>query len=492
MLRMTHSLTLVVCWSFVAVSFGAETKRPNIILLESDDHHYQALGCMGDPVRTPNIDRLAARGVLFRNNVAQGTMCSPSRNALLTGAYPHNTGVYHNRDGNMAAGIWTFPQALRRAGYRTALVGKNHFKPQSEVAVRDRTTQIETAELRTLGFDYVHAMRGKVAAATSKNGAGDDPYCLYLEKKGLLEKLRQDYAGRRGLADLTDLRASPLGEENYQDTYIANQAIEYLASNKDERPFFLWVDFVAPHPPADAPEPYFSMHDPAQVRKPIPSQNKAPTTKRTRDVSEETYQKFRAAYYGMVTLLDAQVGRIEDALEKSGQLENTIIIFTGDQGSMLGDLGLFGKGVFYKGSINSPLVIAGPPGLVTKAVVDRPVQLIDVVPTILEWAGASSDDIAHCRGASLAPLLTGRGEFARREAFSEDATTKMIVNERYKYIASPVAPLLFDLQADPNETQNVIDQLPEIRAELKQKLEQWTATTGEVLSPNSKAPQRRK
>ena len=92
---------LVVCSVLVSTAGGTEPRRPNIILLESDDHHYQALGCMGDPVRTPNIDRLAARGVLFRNNVCQGTMCSPSRNALLTGTYPHNTGIYHNRDGNL-------------------------------------------------------------------------------------------------------------------------------------------------------------------------------------------------------------------------------------------------------------------------------------------------------------------------------------------------------------------------------------------------------
>lgn len=482
------ALATLASWAAVA----AETRRPNIVLLESDDHHYQALRVMGEPLQTPHIDRLAARGVLFRNNVCQGTMCSPSRNALLTGSYPHNTGVYHNRDGNMAADAWTIALALRRAGYTTALVGKSHFKPHSDVAVRDRTAELTTAQLNRLGFDYVHAVAGKVSAATSKLGPGQDPYRDYLRDKGLLDKLQQDYAENRGGGRADYVGASVLPEEHYQDTYIASRAIDFIAAHTGEKPFFLWVDFVAPHPPADAPQPYASMYEAAAMRKPLRGAEGQTAAARRRPASDETYQRFRAAYYGMITLLDAQVGRIVAALEQSGQLDNTVIVFTGDQGSMLGDLGFWGKGVFYKGSINSPLVIAGPAGLVRPGVVDRPVELIDLAPTFLDLAAASSEDRARCRGESLAALLSGRGEYRRSAAFAEDHETKMVVTARYKYIQSPSEALLFDLEADPDELVNLAGKRPEVEAELGRRIAEWLDQTGPVLPPNTVAPNRRR
>ena len=121
--------TLIGC--LMAICFGVAASaatRPNIILLESDDHNFAILGCMGAAVKTPNLDRLAARGVLFRNAIAQGTASSPSRNALLTGSYPHHTGVYHNPDGNMPWDVWTFPAALQRAGYSDRARGQKSFQ----------------------------------------------------------------------------------------------------------------------------------------------------------------------------------------------------------------------------------------------------------------------------------------------------------------------------------------------------------------------------
>lgn len=459
---------------------SAYAARPNLIILESDDHHYQALGCMGDPVRTPHIDRLAQRGVLFRNNLAQGTACAPSRNALLTGAYPHNTGVYDNRDGNMAAGIWTFPQALQKAGYRTALVGKNHFKPHSEAAsVRERTAEGQRRELESLGFEYIHAITGKVAAASGRYVPGQDAYRDYLQQKGVLDKLRADYEKRDRS---TGIEPSVLGVEDYQDTYIASRAIDFIRGHDRDRPFFLWVDFVAPHPPADAPLPYATMYDPAQVRRKIPPPEGRVLRGRQK-ITEEEARRFRAAYYGMITLLDEQVGRIVAALEQTGRLENTVIVFAGDQGSMLGDHGQWGKGVFYKGSINSPLVIAGP-GVRGGQVVDRPVELIGVAPTLLELAGAPAEAVARCQGESLLPLLSGRGEYRRTYAFAEEFKAKMIADDRHKLIADPEEPMLFDLQADPEERKNLHGKLPDVQMRLQRELKGVLARTGPVKPPN--------
>jgi arylsulfatase A-like enzyme len=457
--------------------------RPNIILLESDDHHFEALGCMGGPVQTPYLDGLAARGMLFRNNVCQGTACSPSRNALLTGSYPHNTGIYYNQDGNLPEGVWTFPQALQRAGYLTALIGKNHFKPPSGVRPRDRTLADARRELEGLGFEHIHAIAGKVSAATAAFVPGQDPYRDYLHERGLLEKLRQDYERRRGPEGMSYHAASVLPVEHYQDTYIANRTIDFIREHDRRRPFFVWVDFVAPHPPADAPEPYASLYDWRKMPDRIPP---APgeVLRGRRRISEEDLKKFKAGYYGMVTLLDAQVGRIVEALERTGQLENTIVVFAGDQGSMLGDHGHLGKSVFYKGSVNSPLIVAGPGVTGRGKAVERPVELIGLAATFLQLAGAAPEDIAQCRSESLLPLLTGRGDYGRRYAFAEEWDTKMVVDERYKFIEEPGKVILFDLKNDPQERTNLAGTLPAVEKRLKQAIADHLAATPPVRKPS--------
>ncbi len=462
--------------------------RPNVILLESDDHHFQALGCMGDPVRTPNLDRLAARGVLFRNNICQGTACAPSRNSLLTGSYPHNTGVFHNQDGNMPAGVWTLPAALQRAGYTTALVGKNHFKPPSDYTGRpgQKPRELTVKETHALGFDFVHSVNGKVSVAAPVAGRrpDDDPYRAYLRGKGLLEKLEQDYASNRG-GRAEASAPSVLAVEDWQDSYIARQAAEWIRDYRGEKPFFMWVDFVTPHPPADPPEPYASEYDWREVRAPLPRPANAPPPRGPlRNATDETFQRFRASYYAMITALDAQIGGILDALEKAGQLDHTLIVFTGDQGSMLGDLGLWGKGVFYKGSINSPLIIAGPGVTAKGSKVDRPVELLDVTPTLLELAGASDEDRRRCFGQSLTPLLTGREGYTREAAFAEEADSQMVADARYKYVRHATEPMLFDLENDPNETSNLAGTLPEVEKRMSQLIDDWHAATPPVRARN--------
>ncbi len=453
--------------------------RPNIVLLESDDHHPDVLGCMGSQVKTPHIDRLAARGALFRNNVCPGTQCAPSRNALLTASYPHNTGVYHNRDGSMAEEVWTFPAALKRAGYATSMVGKHHFKPHGSTRSQDRTPEDSLRDFQSLGFDSVDAMAGKVVAATGKMPPGADPYRDHLREQGLLEKLEADY--RENRQGRFSAHASVLPEEHHHDTYIATRAIRFLEEYERDRPFFLWVDFVAPHPPADPPQPYHSMYNPADMRGPIHKPD-AVIRGPLRHASIEELKKFRASYYAMVTHLDAQIGRIVEALRATGQLENTLIVLTGDQGSMLGDLGLWGKGQFYRGSLNSPLVIAGP-GVKPGTVVDRPVELTDLPPTFLNLAGASPDDLERCYGESLLPLLTGRGEYRRRYAFAELHDEKMVFDGRYKYVQAD-EPMMLDLKEDPQELSNVIGKHPEVEARLKRTLAEWLEATPPVRPPN--------
>lgn len=482
-------LCVALFLGFSVPSVAMEKSRPNIILLESDDHHFEALGCMGDPVETPNLDRLTARGILFRNNVCQGTACAPSRNALLTGSYPHNTGVYHNQDGNMPAGIWTFPQALQQAGYSTAMIGKNHFKPPTEFTERINLKPYDLIleETRALGFDYLHSIAGKVSAASPSkaNRADLDPYRNYLKDKGLLDELIQDYTEKRGNSRAEPTHASVLSEDDYQDTYIARQTIEWIEQYEEEKPFFAWVDFVAPHPPADAPEPYAGMYDWEEMRKPLPRPDDAgPPKGWLREADDELFQRFRAAYYAMITCLDAQIGEILDTLDEKGLTENTVIVFTGDQGSLLGDHGLWGKGSFYKGSINSPLIVAGPDSFRSGEEVTRPVELIDLAPTFLELADAPKDDIDRCEGQSLLPLLTGDGNYTRNAAFAEEYESKMIVNERWKFIRDPEGDKLFDMENDPEELSNLASRKVELTKRLDQRIDDWLEKSPPVREPN--------
>jgi arylsulfatase A-like enzyme len=466
------ALTVVVATACpVATTRAQDAPLPNIVILQADDLHYKALGCMGDPVRTPNIDAIAARGVLFRNMVCQGTSCSPSRISLLTGSYPHNTGVYRNPDRDAADLMqrWTFPAALRRAGYHTAFVGKNHFVdpmlPSAE----------HTAKMQALGFVDSLSTAGKNAVATRQ--LPDDPYREFLIERGLLETLKTDYKENRARGDGRHHYAgtSVLSEADYIDTYITDRALERIAQLPAEQPFLMWVSFAAPHPPLDAPEPYAGMYAPSDVRAPI-------ALPEGEDADE--WRAARAAYYALMSLVDAQVGRLLGALDEAGRLDDTIVVFTADQGSMLGDHGLTGKGTFYRAAINAPLVVAGP-GVRPSGPLDQPVEMLDLVPTFLGLAGVADDDRGTGFGHSLAPLLTGTGTYARRMAFCEEFKACAIVDERYKLVDDKLEPLLFDLVNDPDELHNVIAEHPAEAARLRAAINELLLETAPVRPPCS-------
>lgn len=461
-------------------------QRPNIIVLESDDHHFAALGYMNPAIRTPNLDKLAARGVVFRRNICQGTMCAPSRNSLLTGTYPHNTGVYHNKDGGMVADVRTFPQALQRAGYVTALIGKNHFKPNTAVpdASLDKPRQMFIRELQSLGFDHVDPMRGKVTSGIAAYQPGFNSYQDYLQERNLLSVFQEDYVKNRNNGDAITATPSVLAEEHTQDAFIASKLIAYLDHLEKGKPFFIWTDFVAPHPPADAPQPYASWYSPADMPYPLedalahaPPQVVEQAKRQAAKHSKEDYRKFLAGYYAMVSALDAQIGLIVQALEKRGLLESTVIIFAGDQGWIAGDHGLFGKASYYDGSVRSPLLIAGTSRVRQGVSINETVELLDVAPTILDLAGIPSAEQKFCHGQSLLPFLSGEGEYRPKLAFAEEREWKMVFDGRYKYVRYPGQNVLFDLEADPQELHNLAGTRSTVEARLEAAIDHWLATT---------------
>lgn len=468
---------------------GPAPRRPNILLIETDDHWPGGLGCMGDPViQTPHLDGLAARGVCFRNNVCQATYCIPSRISLLTGSYPHNNGFHSNHGQGLQEWQWTFPAALRRSGYRCALVGKNHLKLRAESAPDEAAVR---KQLDLYGFDEIRPTEGKVWSA---RGYRSDAYREYLKERGLLDRLTRDYTENRKNA-LTGIAPSALEAEHHQDAFIVNLAIEWLAGRDARQPFFLWLNFVSPHTPCDAPQPWATMYRPDQMPEPIatapgalPPALDLEAQRLAKATGPGFAGRFRAAYYGMITWLDVQVGRVLAALDERGLAEDTLIAFCGDQGEMAGDHGLYGKGTFFRSAINSPLIVSWPKGFRKGAYVDQPVELQDLVPTFLEVAGVPEEERRRCFGVGLLPLLSARGRYGRDAAFAEYFEKKMIATPEYKYVHStgPPARQLFDLRRDPRETRNLAGQRAAgaVERELRDRLLDWLAATWR--QPNSK------
>ncbi len=459
----------------------AAPEKPNILLLESDQHRYDVLGCAGHPiVKTPNIDALAREGVLLGSTVCQAPLCMPSRVSLITGSYCHNHGVYLNQ-GYMVDGQWTFTRALQEAGYHTALVGKMHLGGRVPYESFDDPQKIE--EIGSYGFDSVHATCGKVMAGI---GNRECPYRKYLRERGTFETLRQDYLKRRGQAPHWYAEPSPMSEEDFHDAYIGRKTAEWIRQYDGDEPFFMWANWGGPHAPWDAPGHYGTMYDPNEMDAALedahdtsPSQLKRKAENQSGKMPPEAMGKMRAQYYGMVTLVDDAVGAIVDALKQRGWLDNTVIVYCADHGEMLGDHGMFGKSLFYGASVRVPLVIWWPKGLRQGLRTDALVELNDLVPTFLQLAGVR--DSGGSYGRSLLPLLTGEADSHRAEVFSELGPAKMVLNEQYKYVHDPrwEKAQLFRVGEDPNELQNLAGtpECAEVEHANRARLLDWLAQT---------------
>ena len=438
----------------------AEAKKFNVVMVEADDLNPMTLGYMGHRVvKTPHLDRLAAQGTVFKNCIVQGTACAPSRNSLLTGTYPHNTGIYMNASSaGLPENCWTFPAALSRAGVYTAFYGKNHF----------RTDQ--------LGFDLNFSTGGKVAVSARKHPPGKDPYITHLHERGLQDKLVAAYKNRKGL----DIEF-PLDEEDYLDSFIINSAIKWIDTEEARKdPFFLWIDLTLPHPPMDVPKKYKDLYKDVKLDPVIPGLKTGLPVSLAKDMNQSprNLTAYRRGYLAMITMMDALVGRLVDHLDKSGLRENTIVIFIADQGSMTGHHGLYSKKYFYKEVINSPTIISHPKHGKGK-VITRPVELLDISKTMVTLYGCDSKDLSQTHGYDLMPLLKG-GAFERKYAHAEQHEVNMIQDEHFKLVTYKDGEILYDLKNDPDELTNAIAKHRSVAKTLRQKRDHWLANSGEV------------
>ena len=450
-------------------------RPPNVLWICTDQQRFDTLGCYGNGfVSTPNIDRLAENGILFDHCYAQSPLCVPSRASFLTGRYPRTTRCRQNGQ-NIPADEVLVTRLLADAGYACGLAGKLH------ISASDAAAGLLTERRIDDGYVYFHWSHRPFTDWRGDTASPSDEYNSYWLREQGVEYQPSPFRGSEYVQVGIDAKY-------HQTTWCAEKAIIFIEANEtSNRPWLMSVNPFAPHHPFDPPPDYLERYLDRLDEIPLPNytpgelEDKPPFQRichdgaynvpgrfRFDDMSENDHRLIRAAYWAMVDLIDAQVGRLVSALESTGQLDNTMIIFTSDHGEMLGDHGIYLKGpFFYEGAVRVPLVVSWPRGFSGGQRCGELVELADIAPTLLEAAGTPRHP--GMQGRSLLPIMTGRPEPARtREdvyceyynssVMFEDpaAHATMVRTDRYKLVAvhGMDAGELYDLQEDPNETHN--------------------------------------
>lgn len=450
---------------------AAETGRPNVLLIMSDNQSPSLLGTYGNPViRTPHIDQLAAEGMLFEHAYATTGVCSPSRAVLMTGLIPSANGVHNGLPAKFAVEryaaieeVRNLPQTLADAGYSTALVGKYH---------------LGVSEVPTLGFDYWVTFRGGHTVSYTDAEIYDNG---------------ETYNVRESGEHLTD--------------FWTRRAIEYLQQRQDaEQPFFLWLSYNGPYilpptvnePPVSRFAALYKDNPPPMPQEPIHPFARAWFEKGWGTVPEDGILYNWAALEALnnrnamlnvaaeTTHVDDGVGKVMATLRTLGILDNTLVIYLSDQGSSYGQNGIWGNsswaipGTAYDSNMQVPLILRHPEHIAAGVRATQMIDQFDVFPTLLDYLGLGALEIARSPGQSFAPILRGAEQDWNDEVYFEYIQTRAIRTARWKLIKRfLIEPNeLFDLQNDPEERHNLYDSPAhaEIQAQLDEKLTAFFAT----------------
>ncbi len=440
--------------------------RPNVLFIMDDQHRYDYLGCVGaEFLQTPNLDRLARSGVRFSHCITNSPVCAPARIGLATGLQPCHVGALDNR-AFLPLSVPTYYQRLRDHGYRVGCIGKLDLAKPDHYNGRHG----DRPWVYSWGFTHPEECEGKMHAGGSAEPRG--PYNFYLQQKGLLQKFHRDYVERARKGWTVGASwDSVLPTEDFEDVYIGRRAAEWIENVPDDFPWHYFVSFVGPHDPFDPPAEYADLYREAEVPDPIQDDMEdKPDWVRGRAGAAEPagIRQTRRQYCGSIAAIDDQVGRMLDALDRRGMMDNTYIVFTSDHGEMLGDHGLYAKSVAYEAALRVPLIVAGP-DIPAEKTSDALVELIDLNPTVCELAGLPPQEGIDAR--SLVPLLQGEHQEHRAEAVSCIRNFRCIRTARYKLIDNHGGPdELYDLEEDPCELNNVAAAHPRIVRDLRARM----------------------
>jgi len=472
--------------------------KPNIIFIYPDQHRGSSLGCSGDPaIITPNLDRMAQNGVNFTRCTTNSPLCMPARACMMTGQHVAEHGVWNNAVHADPEKSPSHVRNIRDAGYATAMIGKDHLLhfPRD---LKSGFRAYYQGQLEEWGFDFkkpthTHQSLGSAYPNPPKEGV-ELSYPQILEQQGLLEKTRtymKDYYDQVhvGQAIPWEEAPSPVPFEFHLDHYIGDQAVQWIKSYQQDKPFYLQVLFTGPHDPFDSCQEYRDMYTVEDMPLGIMSAPAKPVAPNVRGVmnwsnlkgmTEKQKKQMTQYYYASITQIDEMVGRILKMLEEKGIADTTWVIYHSDHGEMLGDHMMSHKLVFYDSASRVPCVIKPPDnedgefGWNSSALVDT----LDVVATMLDIAGA--DPLVESDGRSLLPKIkVGAGDAGANAGkgyvISEVIGLVMIRNEYFKLSVNlnqgnqkhfwgisldsdePVAPVeMYDLRNDPDELRNVV------------------------------------
>ncbi len=447
------------------------TSRPNILLIFCDQLRADALGAYGNIVcRTPALDTLAKDSIRYDNAITPCPVCVPARHAMHTGIAPYESGCTDN--GPMPY-YPSFMEMLSRSGYHTHGVGKMHFElgKTEELwgfASRDISEEIQPLSERSDFRDFVWS-KG-YSHVKDLHGVRSEMYYIP--------------------------QPSQLPAHLHNTSWVVDKSIDYIAARKDkERPFFLMTSFIKPHPPFEVPTPWNKLYRGPDMPDPfMPDgaddllcyinrfQNRYKY--RSQGIDRNLMRQIKAAYYGSVSFIDWNVGRLLDYLKQEGLYENTLILFAADHGEMLGDYGGVGKRCFLSPSMNIPLLVK-PAGMPQGSVCHTPVSLIDVLPTLLNAAGAPVPSTYEGRDlVSVAHAPTENrslyGQFGRK---GEGLYMARDLQYKYIYSAPDGKEWLFSLSEGKKEEENLAAQYPDICREMRRRMaEQFRLRRGDSCS----------
>lgn len=454
---------LLFCW---CLPFSVGAKSPNVLFIAVDDWN-DWVGAMGsNQAITPNLDRLAARGVVFTNAHTNAVYCAPSRTSLMTGYHPHTLGAYHDQPHFAEAnhpGIKDLPRWFRDHGYYTVGGGKLYHHMPGFIDQRSWDHYfIWNADLKKKGWGLDSWGSGSPLPRLLPSS----PMARYLYE---LEKKRHPHKSPKKLNSHMEWAILPnAAEKQMADTQCAQWASDFFSSYSKPKPFFLGFGLYAPHKPNFIPQKYYDLYPPEKISLPVmppdelgdlPPKLKVKTLRRKQRINDPL-RKLNGArdsirgYLAAISYADAMVGRVLDALEKSPHAENTIIVLWSDNGYHLGEKGCWAKHTLWERTSNVPLIFAGP-GIASGQKVDTTVSLLDVYPTLVGLCGIPHN--SKNEGHSLAGILKNPGEAKDRTVLQcLDANQYALINQNWRYVQTAGGEeQLYDLRKDPAEHHNL-------------------------------------
>jgi len=437
------------------------SKRPNVLWLMSDQHNASCAGYAGNPdVRTPNLDRIAGGGVEFVNGFANNPICSPSRICFMTGQYMHTHRMFGNNHADYQRGNPdTFACLFRRYGYQTGLFGKSHMVRRWDEEGFESVRYTDLCDATYSDPKTTHYFKRLCELGLS------DSYEEGTPKPG--QDYMNDGAG-----------PSTLPYEHSIERFTGDATLEFLKGRDEERPFFVHMSFQRPHAPIAPAKEFFEMYDPEKLTLPASSvdwleRRFAGKPSQLRDVllrgcnyplasDEKTLRRCLASYYGLISAIDREIGRVLDFLEKRGELENTIVFYTADHGDFAGEHGLFHKNFgLYESIQKIPFLLkwpGGPKGVKCESIVES----VDLYPSLCELCGVPVP--AGREGVSL--LKAASGESPKEAAYCEwenfgpvPAKLSSIRTRDFRLVfySDSLDGELYDRRRDPGEIDNLWD-----------------------------------